>query len=170
MCRMFVEALVPLIKALVPLIFWCVVPMYMTHNMGRRVGKRHAVLWGLFLGWIGVLIMWLRTRKDWKQIQDEEIRRWREDQATRKMASDEYEDARKVYNRIFTGKSSEADTFVRLSGEDKEEAAKALQFLWRQSLQHNKHGFIQPPRRLVENVEAVTGEITWQARSSLKER
>jgi hypothetical protein len=60
---------------ILPLIFWWALPTYLTHDMGSRAGRRYQWLWGFFLGWIGVLIVWALTRAERQRIRREEERR-----------------------------------------------------------------------------------------------
>jgi hypothetical protein len=55
------------IVTIVFLVLWIAAPTYVAYRIGRPAGRQYAWAWGLLLGWIGVLIVWLLTRREQDQ-------------------------------------------------------------------------------------------------------
>jgi hypothetical protein len=47
---------------IVAVLIWAAAPIYVAQRIGSRGGRKYPWLWGLFLGWIGVLIVATLTR------------------------------------------------------------------------------------------------------------
>jgi hypothetical protein len=50
---------------------WAAAPVYVAQRIGSRAGRKYPWLWGLLLGWIGVLIVAIVTRDKRDQIRRE---------------------------------------------------------------------------------------------------
>jgi len=55
----------------VVVLVWCAAPVYTAQRIGSRAGRRYPWLWGLLLGWIGVLIVATLTRDTRDRIERE---------------------------------------------------------------------------------------------------
>ena len=50
------------------IIAWLVVPTWLTYEMGKQLGRRWYLLFGLVLSWLGVLIVVLLRRFEREQL------------------------------------------------------------------------------------------------------
>jgi NhaP-type Na+/H+ or K+/H+ antiporter len=46
-------------------------PIYLCYRIGRRKGRKNAWLWGVFLGWIGVIVVALSGDKELESLERE---------------------------------------------------------------------------------------------------
>jgi hypothetical protein len=74
---------------LIPLVLWWGIPIYVAAELGSRGDYKNAWLWALVLGWIGVLIVAIKTGPARQQ-------RIREEAAREEVVSGEDEETRKL--------------------------------------------------------------------------
>jgi hypothetical protein len=60
------------IAYIVAVLVWAAAPIYVAQRIGSRAGRKYPWLWGLLLGWIGVLIVAALTRQKRDQITREQ--------------------------------------------------------------------------------------------------
>ena len=57
-----------LIVGVSTIIAWLVVPTWLTYEMGKQLGRRWYLMFGLVLSWLGVLIVVLLRRSERGQL------------------------------------------------------------------------------------------------------
>jgi hypothetical protein len=62
------DAAVRVIVGVLIIIAWLVVPTWLTYEMGKQLGRRWYLVFGLVLSWLGVLIVVLLRRSQRGQL------------------------------------------------------------------------------------------------------